>query len=74
MISRKEPVIRLRERSGYDLPSMERLLEHCKKNVAVFQDAIAKEEEKMAEYARIISVLKEKAAAAALSIAVPKQS
>ena len=73
MASGEEPVVRVRssERRGYDLPSMERLLEHCDKNIAVFQEAIAKEERLKEEYSGIVRVLKEKAAAEALAAAVP---
>jgi hypothetical protein len=60
--------------SGYDLLSMERAILQCDKNICVFQEAIEKERKTKAEYEDIVCKIKEKAAAAALEVAVSKRT
>jgi len=58
--------------AGYDLVGMERAVLQCDKNIQVFMEAIEKERRTKEEYQEIVRRIKEKAAAAALAIAVPK--
>jgi hypothetical protein len=58
--------------AGYDLAGMERAVQQCDKNIRVFEEAIEKEKRTKAEYQEIVTKIKEKAASAALAIAVPK--
>lgn len=45
----------------YSVESLERGIEHCKKNIKTFEDAIQKERDTIDEYYGMIDALKEKA-------------
>ena len=44
----------------HSIEGLERGIEHCKKNIETFEDAIQKERETIDEYYRMIDALKEK--------------